>query len=247
MRTYYHFCNTYWALLLLVFLSGCRSEKVNFQFQPTAGQAERTSSSVVKAAAPSRNSTDPAARRTSAQTIAHPATAHQKYSRTVGSNMPAASTHRLAGHRLVRQFVRVAPTASHSRPQVPANASYGGLWFLGGIALCVAAVIIGINLGGFLGLVVGTVLFFVGSLASALGFAGPDKPDPSKPKSETGLRPYLVMLFGLLATVLLVGGGLGLLIQGGTSYLAATLTGAGMLLAALLYTRLKRRSASKAH
>ena len=228
-------------LLVLGLLSSCRSERVAFRFQTQdswyqdglAGELsvpdEKRVNEVVDAKALVITKPPARARRVPVRMSGGKKTLEPKRAVLV---LPAR---------------RPNTTIGHSTAKATTDPSYGGFLFFGGLALCAAAIIIGINLGGFLGLTTGTVMFFSGSLLGALGFAGPDKPDPDRPKSETGLRPYVTLLFGLLATVLLVGGGLGLLLHGGPSYLAATLTGAAMFVSASLFKWLKSHSASNSH
>ncbi|MBF9141588.1 hypothetical protein [Hymenobacter properus] len=52
---------------------------------------------------------------------------------------------------------------------------WGGIMFLLGVSLCVAAVISGIKIGGLLGLGVGVLMYLVDAYIGARGFAGPDK------------------------------------------------------------------------
>ncbi|MFD2721048.1 hypothetical protein ACFST9_20175 [Hymenobacter monticola] len=56
--------------------------------------------------------------------------------------------------------------------------------FLLGVSLCVAAVITGINIGGWSGLGVGVLLYLVGTYIGARGFAGPNRPASPSPSSR---------------------------------------------------------------
>lgn len=234
-----------WLALFLVLggLAGCRSERVAFRFAPTSGRPE----SVLTNALPTDDDTAVDACIFSSKVAGILAITPEKYPRRPSLNNRPVRRHVLKRFQIVRCPALTRSSTSPSRTKPSAGTSLGGFLLLGGFALCVVAIILGTNLGGFSGLLVGTILFFAGSLALAFGYGGPDKPDPSKPKSETGVRPYLTLLFGLLTTVLLVGGGLGLLFHGGTSYLAATLTGAAMFLSAALYKLLKKHSTSNPH
>jgi hypothetical protein len=153
-------------------VAGCRSEKMAFQFRPlplvvladTAQTTDRTKpalvvrvtrASIATAAASGERSVS---RKRSA--VRHPANSSAQLSTTVARRSGALTA-----------WVRPRRTAlTHVIPQATTDAN--SLFFLGGLALVAAGVVLGLTIGGWPGLLAGLALGLPGYLFLGRGYAG---------------------------------------------------------------------------
>jgi hypothetical protein len=170
-------------LFLMCWATGCQSERVAFQFQPPIIQREIPAPDSV--AAPSfaavRQPIGPALSGSIAAT-ASAVTQCVHRAHTLGNTSAGIvpkyrkqlfSLRRLPKH--VSALAAMQATGSIDDPP------WGGIMFLLGIAVAIYAIILGIHLGGWLGLGVGTVLYLAGAYLVARGFAGPGKSASTSP------------------------------------------------------------------
>ncbi|WP_426059419.1 hypothetical protein [Hymenobacter sp. B1770] len=179
------FCPGYTQVLLLMLLAGCRSERMTFQFQPLVFQSKlqvpdsiAAKSIVVPHCSVSYLSVSPVA--TSAALVIESAHRPKRPKNSSATNT-VSHEQLFSPHKFKNPVLPKAAVAANRSIDDP---PWGGIMFLLGGGICVAAVIIGFNLGGWLGLGIGTVLYLAGAYLIARGFAGPHKPNPQPPYTD---------------------------------------------------------------
>ena len=166
-------------LLLLALLGGCRSERVAFQFAPLSCAVVAFDSAATTAATSSIQFL-PARPRHSLVAVFVPNTVL-----STGKALTAPHPVRLTQAPLfqpppkytqqLKSLVshRFKPAGSKRLADATARKmSYDGLLFLGGGVLAIAGIIIGLSIGGNAGLLVGAVLYLIGTLMIARGYMG---------------------------------------------------------------------------
>lgn len=160
-------------LLLLCWASGCRSERVVFQFQPGPTQAVVLAPYTI-AAQTLGDTAQPATHLLPGTPVAtHPMPQHGHRRKPRSRETNAARRTQLRP-RLALQTHSSAGSAFKPRRTID-DPPWGSIMFLLGGAMCVAAVLVGLNMGGWLGLGVGTLVYLAGAYLIAWGFAGPNK------------------------------------------------------------------------
>ncbi|SFQ75831.1 hypothetical protein SAMN04515668_4156 [Hymenobacter arizonensis] len=178
-------CSLHTQLVLLLLLVGCRSERVAFQLQPLVfeGKVPLTDSITAKnIVAPNcAVSYLPVSPRATSAAFAIERAHRPKRLRN------SSATNTVRHELLLCPYTfqnHVLPQAVVAPKRSVDDPPWGGIMFFLGIAICVAAVIIGFNLGGWLGLGVGIVLYLAGAYLGARGFAGPNKPNSQPPNRD---------------------------------------------------------------
>ncbi|MDO7850376.1 hypothetical protein [Hymenobacter convexus] len=181
-------------LFLMGWATGCRGERVAFQFQPMATQAAVTAPDTVLP-----RQTDIVAHLAGRLSVNRPVVSpfpRRSYKRQrnpancrmlIIGTYPAARS-RPSPLRLKFQSHSPAGVAMKAKGRIDESSWDNILFMLGGI-ICVAAVIIGIKLGGGLGLLIGVPMYIGGAYMIARGYGGPNKPASTSSSSALkGLR-----------------------------------------------------------
>jgi hypothetical protein len=163
-------------LFLLFWTAGCRGERVAFRFQPVMTQATVSAPDTLVPGESAEAAC--AAGRLSLAAPAVPrfqARHHKRQHKPLGGSRANTSApfEQVVPQHTIR---RASPHGMASKPRRSIDdPPWGGIMFLFGVALCIAGVVVGINIGGWSGLGIGTLMYLVGAYIGARGFAGPNK------------------------------------------------------------------------
>ena len=170
-------CATYLQFILLIILAACRSERMEPHFQPLVTQGKMQHAAAVEAdstVAPHSPATYLSTNFIAVPRYSPIERAHRPKRLTNGNARGPECHKQLFSPRKVQNYVSHKAVVKTKR--LIDSPTWDVFLFLFGGTVTVAAVIIGLNLGGLLGLMVGTLLFIAGSYLIARGYGGPEKP-----------------------------------------------------------------------
>lgn len=163
----------YGLLWLMGWVAGCRSEQTAFRFQPIITQAAvPVSDTAAPAEAVAASAYCPAG--STLATGKFSALKHEPRRKLLSGSSKATARHRQLWPRLALRNPTPPNAGQLARPAAD-NSHWDSVLLVLGGAVCAAALVVGIRLGGGMGLLAGISLYLVGARLIARGFGGPGK------------------------------------------------------------------------